>query len=334
MNHDASPLEAVVARLEPHTPPAAWAIAACGLPPAQINDLAELLVAQSHEASVFLDLMPLTIRNLASTTTMETERCVGYIRGPILWSETVTAWSSGPGANDVFVCMAPRRDYDLAENRAVAWLLRRLARSVVRLDTAASMLLDDATQSVIRANALEAKRWGRHRFLRGVPTNRPSRVDLRKLRTTRHHGVYRSVQSFAARLAMPLVADELADAIDPVTDAQLCALNWLWEELEASGRPAGDWSVSAASLRAEALTYRHPAHFGPSDRGIWLGDLVLDVSPSLVAGQAATVNEMARATNELSARAAGQPWLLIGDRDDARLAVQLAIDSGAMAALP
>jgi hypothetical protein len=328
----ATALESLVERLEPDTPDASWLIAACGIPPAQIADLSELMVAHSHEAAIFLDRMPQTMRGLVSSTTMETERCVGQVRGPILWSETVTAWSAGIGAEDVFVCVAPRRDYDLAENRAVAWLLQRIARAPMRLDTAASMYLDPSGHDLIRRHATEARRWLRHRFLDGIEARRPTAGDLRRVRTSRHRAVYGPTQALLSRVLKPLHADELTDVLDERTADQMHALRWLVEELDRRGRDRLEWSVASASLTMGELVFRHAAHFGPQDRGIWLGSVAIDAAPGISTAPAATLDQVAGVTAALNSRAGGRPWCVVADRSDASLAVQLAIDVAANSA--
>lgn len=330
MNQQLTALESLVERLEPDTPDASWLIAACGIAPAQISDLSELMVANSHEAAIFLDQMPQTMRGLVSSTTMETERCVGQVRGPILWSETVTAWSAGIGTEDVFVCVAPRRDYDLAENRAVAWLLQRIARAPQRLDTAASMHLAEGCHDVIRRHAVEARRWLRHRFLDGVEPRRPTAGDLRRVRTSRHRAVYGPTQALLSRVLKPLHSDEMTDVLDDRTADQLEALRWLAEELDRRAPGRLPWSIGSASLNFGELVYRHPAHFGPQDRGIWLGSVAIDAAPGLSTGSSPTIDQAAGITAALNARAGQQPWFLITDRRDASLAVQLAVDVDAV----
>ena len=55
-------------------------------------------------------------------------RSRGEVRGPVLWSETMSARPPSFGDPDLFVCTSPQRDYDTAENRVLVRALRVLGR--------------------------------------------------------------------------------------------------------------------------------------------------------------------------------------------------------------
>jgi len=312
-------LEAVVARLDPGTSGGRWVTALCGVPDEEVADLAELSIAHSHEAQVFLDLMPATVRQLQSTTTMHTERCVGHVRGPILWSETITAWSSGVGADDVFVCIAPVRDHDIAENRMVAWLLHRLNRASRQLDTAASMRFDDAARAEIARNAASARRWLAHRHLADVERRRPRPADRRKARSTRHRQPYEPAFALADRVDHPFVADELEDLLDERQRARLGVLAAILDELEDGGAELPPLRIAGRAVGAGRLVFRHPRHFPAEMAGIELAGTLLDVSV------AADPTEVEHDRQRLARRAGGRPFELVTTRDGVADAVAAAL---------
>src|SRR3954470_20404347 len=87
----------------------------CGVPPQITDDVVLVSAARSRPAARLVARTPTILRTLAHQTTTHSERCVGPVRGPIQWAETITAWSSGVGVDDVFICVSPRRDFDVPE---------------------------------------------------------------------------------------------------------------------------------------------------------------------------------------------------------------------------
>src|SRR5215211_5671254 len=78
--------------------------AVLGLSPNVARQLAGTMLATSPEAESLL---------VAMSTTSSPERCRGELRGPVLWSETMSARSSSSGNQDVFICSSPQRAYDI-----------------------------------------------------------------------------------------------------------------------------------------------------------------------------------------------------------------------------
>ena len=315
-----SSLERIWARLGDQVSGAEAVPALTGLPAAEMADLAELAIAHSHEAHVFLDLLASTVRQFQSTTLMETERCVGQVRGPIMWSETITAWSTGLGADDVFVCMAPRRHYDLAENRVVAWLLWRLGRASRHLDTAASMRLDEGARHEVARNSAVAKRWLRHRFLVEVEHRRPRSADLRRARATRHPRPYEPAFALLDRTVRPFHADEVVDLVDPATDARLAAFSHIIDAVEAHGIAVPALGVHRGAVGSGRLVFRHQRLFGRDVAGIELNGVMIDAPLSL------STDDVAAATAALAKRSGDRPWCLVANRNEAELAVEMAMD--------
>jgi hypothetical protein len=90
-----------------------------GMPPIVVAELVGLVVATSPEADALLEQFPRTIRSLATSMHSNAERCLGTLRGPVLWSETVSARASSFGDEGLYVCATPSRAYDIDENRVL-----------------------------------------------------------------------------------------------------------------------------------------------------------------------------------------------------------------------
>ena len=77
------------------------------------------LVLASDEARRLVEATPPLIRVLRNTqgTVLRTEPS---IRGPVQWSATIAHRAASGFQDDLYVCAMAVRDYDLAENRALA----------------------------------------------------------------------------------------------------------------------------------------------------------------------------------------------------------------------
>src|SRR4051812_37655871 len=91
----------------------------CGIPQSWLSDLAVLTSAASSTTRRLLDGAPTLLHVLQTSTAMQPERCVGHVRGPVLWSETLSARAHTLGGDDVFVCGVQRRHYDIQENHVL-----------------------------------------------------------------------------------------------------------------------------------------------------------------------------------------------------------------------
>ena len=84
------------------------------------NEAAGLLgarVATSELAATFLRRVPALLRSGSITTVTEAETCYNEVRGPIQWSETLSARAASGSGALVFVCTSTRRGYDTPANR-------------------------------------------------------------------------------------------------------------------------------------------------------------------------------------------------------------------------
>ena len=100
--------------------------AVVGLPPRAVAQLVGLTVSTSPEARELLQTFPRTVRSLATSVHTHAERCIGQLRGPVLWSETMSARSASFGDPDLFVCATPSRFYDIDENHVLVYALSEL----------------------------------------------------------------------------------------------------------------------------------------------------------------------------------------------------------------
>lgn len=87
-------------------------------------------VVLSSLARAVLDSMSHLDRILTSTQRTAAETCVHSVRGPIAWSETMTARANALGNDDVFVCLRSERSFDTPGNRLIAVCLERIAGTV------------------------------------------------------------------------------------------------------------------------------------------------------------------------------------------------------------
>src|SRR5690606_24827506 len=126
------------------------------------------LVAAGPEATELLSDLDGLARGLANTTGKAAERCRGEVRGPIMWSETLSARASSFGADDVFVCSAPYREYDVPENRVLREALRRIAEAGERVEHMPPPVKDGPVGRRALEHAGIARRFLGHRALEQV----------------------------------------------------------------------------------------------------------------------------------------------------------------------
>ena len=102
-----------------------------GLTPIATSQFVGSATARSPEAERLLATMPSTVRALATSMQTRNERCIGELRGPVLWSETMSARASSFGDEGLFVCATPSRAYDVDENEVLVAALHTIARGRV-----------------------------------------------------------------------------------------------------------------------------------------------------------------------------------------------------------
>ncbi len=179
--------------------------------------------------------MPTVVRSLATSLQTQTERCLGSLRGPVLWSETMSARASSFGDEGLFVCKTPSRAYDIDENRvlvAALMMIRDAARGAEHNNERA---LDDPLLRAARRNGNEANRFAQHPSLARVTRERPNARAIKRTRSGKHRRSYQPALDMLERYANPLDAQDVWALCDERTRAQHQALVGLMQRLERHG---------------------------------------------------------------------------------------------------
>lgn len=294
-----------------------------GLSVSVVTQLVGVAVAGSPEANRLLDELPHTIRSLATSMSTQHERCKGELRGPVLWSETMSARSASYGDPDLFVCASPSRAYDIDENHVLVYALNEV-REAARLASGRSGESGAEHHDLrdVRHNAAEATRCLEHPSLRGVTITRPRARAIKRTRTSKHRQSYAPALAMLERAATPLTVDDVAALRDERTRAQHRLLGVILQRLEQHGRSVPDLRVDGGALLAGALVYRPAHHLGARtpDAGILVGDTLVDVPDRLHDPNRRRANDL------LQARAGGRQTVLVMDERDVDRAVELALD--------
>ncbi len=275
-----SAAERIWTRLARPFDPARAAEALLGRSHASVRALAGYLHATSPEVVALLAHMPMMLRSLGVATTNRPQRCHGEIRGPVLWSETMSTRGATAGASDLYVCTTTARAYDTPENRILVAALQSIvdAESAIERSSSSSQPAPsgpDLARHARRSSAL-AVRYLDHRALSGVQHRKPTPKVVARVRASKR-----------ARTYLPALAvlDRAADSIEPIliesltdahTRAEHAALAELLDTLERRGHPVS-LHAHRGALSGGPVTYAHPNHPSrPSRTGIRVRDLELD----------------------------------------------------------
>jgi hypothetical protein len=254
------------------------AAALTGIDLARLSDATALALAASPEAAALLDGMELRIRTLTTTVETRIERCVHEVRGPIRWSETITARANALGNEDVFVCSSAHRSFDTAENRALVSALDAVARSGRALRGPVADLLDPLTRRRVERVAADAARWRADRRLSGV---RPARSEAReraRLRSGHRLARLAPVLAVSARATEPFEPDDVAGLCDPATRVVHRMV------LEVAQRTTSEpWRYVDGRWRAGPVTFRHPNLDDGGPTGLRLDDRPVDPAEGIAA---------------------------------------------------
>jgi hypothetical protein len=239
----------------------AAAVAVTGLPVRLVEDAARVSFALSCEFEALLDGMVERTRQLPSVLEDSPQRCVHSVRGPVMWSETMTARANSFGDEDVFVCRSVRRSFDCAENRLLVWLLERgsSAGRLLRRHSGTSGIAERMDPGELR-RAQEIGARARASLdaphLAGIPARSPNRTELSRMRHARAVGAETSVLlTVRARARQPFTAEELASLCDPATSS-------MHEEVLETFRSAGGtdftFACSCNTISCSGVVWRHP----------------------------------------------------------------------------
>jgi hypothetical protein len=299
-----------------------------GLSVKDTERLVGLALATCDEAEALLDHFPRTIRSLATSMQTQAERCVGEIRGPVLWSETISARAASFGNPDVYICATPSRAYDIEENQALVWALLRI-RDAAETALADQVLRteEDRVARHARRNGNDAGRYAEHPSLAGVTRRLPGPRAMRKIRTGKKKRAYAPAMAMLDRLANPLDPDDVDELCDERTRAQhrvLMRIVHLLEDRTSNRLPEA--RVERGSLYMGPVQFHHGRFGDEHDRpsGIVVGPLLVDLpeeGPDSPDGPSRTEAEAA-----LAARAGRRPSMVVMGDDDIVRAVDRAVE--------
>ena len=250
-----------------------------GLSPDLARQLAGTLVTTSPEAEQLLEEMPGLLRSLRTSVSAHLELCRGELRGPVQWSETMSARASTFGADDVFVCAAAQRAYDIDENRILAAALRAIVDAAHDVESVSESEYDDGALRRARHNGRMARRYLDHRTLSQVRADKISARALRRTRVGKGTKRYLSAIAMYERAAEPIGADDLIPFCDRRTRLQHALLLRIIRDIERRGMTIPALRTEAGSIFAGPVEYVHPRRRGDRSRlhGILIGELLIDV---------------------------------------------------------
>ncbi|MCO5319124.1 MAG: hypothetical protein M9942_11880 [Microthrixaceae bacterium] len=247
-------------------PPRVVVAALTGRSPALVEDAARITFALSGEFDLLLGGMPERVRSLPSHLGGEPERMTHSVRGPVMWSETMTARANSFGGEDVFVCRSVRRDFDCAANRLLVWMLERTvsAARLLRRTTRRSgieELLDAGTLRRVEEVGAASRAWRHVPRLAGITPGLPDRLELRRIRRSRHDRTGTEVLLAARNKALqPFGARDVAALANRSATAEHEALV---AEFRRVGGPDFVVSCVGRTLECSGVKWRHGDHRGP-----------------------------------------------------------------------
>jgi hypothetical protein len=266
----------------------------------------------------------MTIRSLSTSMTSHAERCKGELRGPVLWSETMSARASSFGDSDLYVCMTPSRVYDVDENRVlVAALVAVRDAAHIASENTPLREQDNVTFRVLRRNGNDAGRFVEHPSLARVSREHPKARAIKRTWAGKKRKIYEPALQMLERAANPLSSDDVRGWCDRRTRAQLHALMGIAHRLEQrSGTPLPEIRSERGSLWFGPLQYQHARLLGDpmSAGGIRVGSLLVDVPDPL--GDP----NRERAERQLRGRPGVRDAMVVMDESDLDVAVERALE--------
>lgn len=312
-------LRGVFAHLARPYDPERVAAALLGRPHRVTRRLVGLVLATSKEAEDLLDAMPTIVRSMAVATSDRAERCHGELRGPVLWSETMSARSASAGDPGLFVCATTTKAYDTDENRVLKAALAAIERAARHAEHLTERPTDALAKRASR-NGQQAAHLLQHQTLTQVPLVRPSARAVRRTRAGNRRNTYRPALEVLRRASEPLNADHLGALADERTRSQHDLLAAIIDRVEAvTGSPV-ELRTDRGALAGGSITYHHPGRTGDGEHldGITIGGVLIDVP-------AGPGDDLAVAEAELAARAGPRRAVLATGPADVGRAVELAL---------
>ena len=224
------------------------------------NEAAGLLgarVATSELASTYLRKVPSLLRSGSITTVTEAETCYNEVRGPIQWSETLSARAASGSGALVFVCTSTRRGYDTPSNRALKEALAILREAAEAVGPTTALALSPELQSQIRRVRSQAVQYSYHRILQDVSNQRMAPRDLRKLSASRRSSSAEDSLELIRFATDPLPASAVARLVDSETEAGHRLFLAVVAGLAEMGENVLPVRVAEGAVVAGPATYRH-----------------------------------------------------------------------------
>jgi hypothetical protein len=293
-----------------------------GLPRKEVAQLLGAVLATSPEAERLLDELPRTIRSLATSMGTNTERCVGELRGPVLWSETISARSATFGNPDVFICQTPSRAYDIDENQVLVWALVTVRDAAAMATADRDARYDTRQMARARRNGDDAARFAEHPALARVTRARPSPRAVKRTRSGKHRKSYLPALEMLDKASNPVDAEFVRALCDERTRAQHEVLMKLIHRLESFGNRLPEFRVERGALFSGPVQYYHGRRLGDRTQlsGIVIGQLLVDVPERL------HDPDRQRADAALRQRARGRRTMVIMNDADIDAAVERAVE--------
>lgn len=224
------------------------------------NEAAGLLgarVATSELASAYLRKVPSLLRSGSITTVTEAEMCYNEVRGPIQWSETLSARAASGSGALVFVCTSTRRGYDTPSNRALKEALAILRDAAEAVGPTTALALSPDHQSQIRRVRSQAIQYSYHRILQDVSGRRMAGRDLRKLSASRRSNTAQDSLDLIRFATDPLPASAVARLVDAETEAGHRLFLAVVAGLAEMGEHVLPVRVEKGAVIAGPASYRH-----------------------------------------------------------------------------
>jgi hypothetical protein len=248
-----------------------------GLSQSAVHLLQSALLATSPETEKLIAAMPSISRTMSIATTDVPERSVGSIRGPVLWSETISARAASFGDEGLFVCKSSTRAYDTAENRVLAYALWLVADAAVTVDTQRAVGHENEIADQVRLTGKVARRHLEGRTLSGVPRHHPSGRDLRRARSGRKRRTYEPAMRLLHRASVPFEPADVEAVVDDATREYHALILKIADLVEARSGTLPRFRADSGILFAGEISFRHPGHRGRSDHpaGVMVADTLL-----------------------------------------------------------
>ena len=278
------PTAALWRRRTPGSNSVACAAALTGVDRFVLSDALSISLAASDEAAVLLDGMELRVRTLTTSVESDTERCINSVRGPVLWSETITARANALGNEDVFVCATPSRSFDTVENRVLVAALEAIAGAGKALQGPTGEKVSDEEAARIARVAAEAHNWRRHHRLVDVRSTRLNGRDTARLRGGHRRSRMAPVLAVRDRVAEPFVAEDLDGLADAWTLRYHTFVLHTVDALSARFGQADHLTLADGGLWTGSTSFRHPAAPGGALPGLCHRGIPLLPRPEMVAG--------------------------------------------------